>query len=74
MKISESVKKYSANIPEGLKNNKIFEKIFQIERGFWESTGSESDIIYIDEHLFGYLWGLVLIIVRLGKRCYYELG
>jgi len=50
MKISESVKKYSANIPEGLKNNKIFEKILQIEIGFCESTGSESDIIYIDEH------------------------
>lgn len=50
MSSSNAGKKYSANVPEILKDNKIFEIIFQTERGFWESTGSESDISYIDEH------------------------
>lgn len=50
MRSSNAGKKYSANLPTNLIDNSIFKKIFKIERGFWESTGSESDIAYINEH------------------------
>lgn len=38
------------NIPTGLENNKIFNKLLSIERGFWQSTGRSGASRYIDKY------------------------